>query len=285
MRKILHICLPGALLLGMLLLGALSVSGQHYVGVKGGYGAAMGRFDTAYGSARKQPLLNRYTAGVVWKYFSPQQVTGGFSAELEYQQRGYTVFSTISDNATIGAPVIVNDSTRYRTHTRTVNSITLPLVWHPHLYMVNRSVRLFASLGVTVSYNTGLGDRLSVSDYEFDLNGNRTVKTVTTPYKMQTARDVRWNYGAVMGGGVGVLVWRMEIFAEARYYWGMSDILRYKNRYQFNDEQPLRTELSNIFITPGVSFRLGKGGILAPPLRRPRAATSGNDFRNIKLDF
>jgi hypothetical protein len=263
-------------------MSVLSVSGQHYVGIKGGYGAASGRF---YPVPDKSGLvLGKYTGGVGWKYYSDKQVVGGVGLELEFQQRGYSIYDA---DILPGSTGIVSDTTSYRVTTRRVSSVTLPLVWQPHLYMVNRRVRMFASLGVTLSYNTGLGDDITTTDYLWNRNTReQTIESETNPYVMQTARDVRWNYGFVGGFGFGVLMNRWEVFAEGRYYMGLSDILRYKTKYQFNEQGTLRSELDNIFISVGLYYRLGKGGILAPPLRRSRPAPPGdNDFRNIKLNM
>lgn len=267
---------------------------QHYVGVKTGYGAAKGRIATVWGNPETATVWNKYSAGFVWKYFSPQQVVGGVSAELEFQQRGYRVY----DGGVPGAvSVIVSDSTSYRAKIRTVSSVTLPLIWQPHLYMFNRRVRFFLSAGITFSYNLGVGDKLTVADYAAnkvwdDAENNKyhwgphTVTGETTPYEMQTARDVRWNYGWLGGAGFSFFTGRWEIFAEGRYYYGMSDIMRNDTKYHFNEERALRSELDNIAISVGVTFRLGKGDILAPPLRRRDAVPVGdNDFRNIKLNM
>ena len=257
----------------LVLLGALmSVSGQHYVGVKGGYGAAQGRF---FPIPDKGGLIwNKYTGGVMWKYYSSQQVVGGVSAELEFQMRGYRIFDGNG---------IISDETSYTSTTRTVSSITMPLIWQPHLYMINRKVRVFLNAGVTFSYNLGIGDKLTNSKYGFDADGNRTITHETSPYVMQTARDVRWHCGWLGGFGVGVLIGRWEVFAEGRYYYGMSDILRTKTKYLFNEEESIRSELDNIYITMGVFFRLGKGDITEPPLRKRRPIPAGDDdFRNIK---
>ncbi len=259
--------------IALMLWGALSVSAQHYVGVKAGYGAAHGRFFTK--PDRSDLIWNRYTGGLVWKYFSPQQVVGGVSAELEFQQRGYNLLD--GDGAITGEG-------DYEGRMRTVSSITMPLIWQPHLYMINRRVRFFLSAGVTVSYNMGIGDKLTTTRYNWNAEtATHTPTSTTVPYKMQTARDVRWAYGWLGGAGLSVLVNRWEIFAEGRYYYGMSDILRTKTKYLFNEEGSIRSELDNIYITLGVTFRLGKGGILAPPLRKRQAAPVGDDnFRNIK---
>jgi hypothetical protein len=256
---------------------------QHYLGVKAGYGAAQGRIQTVWGAPQGKMEWNKYSAGLVWKYFSAQQVVGGLSAELEFQQRGYSVY----DGGIPGAiSPIISDTTSYRMKTRTVSSVTLPLIWQPHLYMFNRRVRFFLSAGITFTYNLGMGDNLTVTEYGFDGQGNRTIETVSAPYEMNTARDVRWNYGWLGGAGLSFFVDRWEIFAEGRYYYGMSDIMRNDTKYKFNDERTIRSELDNIYISVGVTFRLGKGGILAPPLRRPEAAPAGdNDFRNIKLNL
>lgn len=250
---------------------------QHYIGAKAGYGGAMGRLFSIYGKTESAMVWNKYTAGVMWKYYSAQPVVGGVSVELEYQQRGYRIF----DGGDIYRPAVISDTTSYRSRTRTVNSITLPLIWQPHLYFANRHVRVFLNAGFTVTYNTGIGEELTSERWE---NGVM-ISSETTPYKMQVSRDNRWNYGFLGGFGVGVLTGRAEIFAEARYYYGMCDILRTSTKYTFNEESGIRSELDNLFVTVGVFFRLGKGGIKAPPLRKRVAEQVENDFRNIKIRY
>ncbi len=246
---------------------------QHYVGVKAGYGAAHGRF---YPSPDKSGLAwGKTTAGLVWKYFSPQQVVGGVSAELEFQQRAYNLLE--------GTAAITGEGS-YDGTMRTVSSITMPIMWQPHLYMINRRVRFFVSAGVTFSYNLGTGDKLTTTHYRWDdETQTHTPESTTTDYHMQTARDVRWNYGWLGGVGLSVLTGRWEIFAEGRYYYGMSDIVRNSTKYLFHETKTLRSELDNIYISVGVTMRLGKGGILAPPLsKRRRAAAQGDNFTNIR---
>jgi hypothetical protein len=156
--------------------------------------------------------------------------------------------------------------------------------------MFNRKVRFFLSAGVTFTYNLGIGDKLTTTDYTATETSEdiweQTSVSSTSPYRMRTARDVRWHYGWLGGAGFSLLLDRWEIFAEGRYYYGMSDIIRNDTKYRFNDQRMLRSELDNIFISVGVTFRLGKGGILAPPLRRQAAPPAGDsDFRNIKLNM
>ncbi len=263
------------LIITILLLGVWSASGQHYVGAKAGYGAMKGRF-WVNGKPQSDMVWGRYTGGVMWKYYSAQPVVGGVGAELEYQMRGYRIVSE----------GFRSDTTSYTLRTRTVSSVTLPLIWQPHLYFANRKVRFFASLGFTVSYNTGIGDQLTTFTHTYnEATGTVATSQTTEPYKMQISRDNRWNYGFLGGAGLGILTGRAEFFAEARYYYGMGDILRTKTKYRFNEENSIRSELDNLYITFGVYFRLGKGGIKAPPLRRRAPSTSENDFRNIKISY
>ncbi len=286
-RRLTYTILAAALLL------SLPAAAQHYIGAKGGYGAAWGRF---YPPVDKSPMVwGKYTGGVMWKYYSEQAVIGGVSAELEYQMRGYRIVEGI-----------MSDTTTYKLKTRTVGSVTVPLIWQPHLYFANRHIRVFLNAGVTFSYNLGIKDTYTVTDYRYEkvndksvfspemtaqkiIMSNRTVTSVTTPYKMVTARDNRWNYGLCGGFGFGVLFGRWEVFAEGRYYFGMSDIIRNKTKYIFNKEGAggtIRSELDNLFINAGFFFRLGKEGIKAPPLRRSKdKVPDNNDFRNIKLTF
>jgi hypothetical protein len=267
-QKTLRICICVALL--SIFNFQLSTA-QHYVGAKVGYGAAMGRFQTVYGKVDGAMTWNKYTGGVMWKYYTPQQVVGGVAAELEYQTRGYRSFEQ---------GVIISDTTSYSFTTRVVNSISMPLIWQPHIYLANRHLRVFINAGVVFSYNLGLGDTFTTSHYDAD-SGTTTSQTV--PYKMITARDNRWNYGICGGFGFGVLFGRCEVFAEGRYYFGMSDIMRNQAKYIFNEEKLMRSELDNLFINVGVFFRLGKGDITELPLRRVKdRVPDNNSFRNIK---
>lgn len=238
------------------------IMAQHYVGVKGGWGGAMGRF---YPKRETAMFWGRYTGGVTWKYYSPQQIFGGVGAELEYQQRGYMYYF---GNKT--------DSTTY--YKRTVNSITVPLLWQPHFYLFSRHARVFVEAGITFSYNLG--------DSYVETGTKRGGVVDRYHYGFMVARDCRMAYGLCAGGGLSVFAGRVEFCASARYYYGFSDILRNRTKYYGN---PLRSELDNLFITFGMWVRLGKGGILAPPLRKNpnRKAlreAEKNEFMNIKID-
>jgi hypothetical protein len=252
---------------------AAPAAAQHYIGAKVGYGAAGGRF---YPVKETGMFWGNFTGGIAWKYYSEQQIIGGVGAELEYQQRGYKIFN--------GNKSATTDYTL-----RKVNSITMPLIWQPHLYFFNRRLRVFVNAAFTVTCNLGMWDSVTEVTFSDDGSGKMVSSSVTTPYKFITARDNRWNYGIFGGGGFGVLFGRFEVFAEARYYYGMGDIIRNYTKYTFQYDF-LRSELDNLYINVGFFFRLGKGGIKAPPLKlgdrdRRKKNQDTNDFRNIKLSF
>jgi hypothetical protein len=253
-----------------------SLSAQHYLGVKGGYGAAWGLF---YPTPAETPWeWGKYNSGGAWKYYSPQLVVGGVSVELEYQTRGYTTVDPIVPRTP------VSDTTSWYSNTRTVRSITMPIIWQPHLYFAKQRIRVFANAGVTFTYNLGVNETFTRYEHLVDAAGKVTETSVTSEYRWNNARDSRLGYGICLGGGVGVLLGPCEMFAEARWYMGMSDILRTKTRYQFNDY--IRSELSNLYFNVGIFFKISKGGITEPPLRFKRAPDRirDDDFRNIKLN-
>jgi hypothetical protein len=252
------------------LLATTPASAQHYVGAKLGYGGASGRF---YPPRETGMFFGNKTAGVAWKYYSDQQVIGGVGVELEFQQRGCKIFN---GNA--------SPTTNYTL--RRVSSVTMPLIWQPHLYFLDRKVRVFLNAAFTVTYNLGLNDTVTEVSFRDDGSGNMVSSSVTTPYKFVTARDNRWNYGIFGGFGFGVLLGRVELFAEARYYYGMSDIIRNYTKYTFQSEF-LRSELDNLYINVGFFIRLGKGGIKAAPLKmnRNRDTQATFDFRNARPNY
>lgn len=264
----------GVLSAVLLLLWAPPAFAQHYIGLKGGYGAMSGRFYPKYETS--SIVWNRFSGGVAWKYYSEQQVVGGIQVELEYQMRGFQVYNSHA-----------SATSTYTRTTRTVNTLTLPVIWQPHLYFAQQRVRLFVNLGVTLSYNFGVGDKLTVYNHIYnETSGVVTENSETTSYRMNSARDGRFNYGVCFGLGTSVVAaGPFEIFVEGRYYLGMSDILRTKTRYIFNEMGTIRSELDNIYISVGVFFRLGKGGIKEKPVRWRRIRGSGaGSFENIRLD-
>ncbi len=88
-------------------------------------------------------------------------------------------------------------------------------------------------------------------------------------YEYTTARDNRFGYGLAGGGGVALLLGRIEILARARYYFGLSDVVRNRNKYSGNSLDgaenpfsltPIRSSINNMMINFGVNYHFGREG-------------------------
>lgn len=244
---------------------ATDVAAQHYLGVRGGFGGGTGsRFYPKY--TEQTTLWGLYNAGVSWKYFTSQKYVGGTQADLLFMQQGYKEFSPLYSlgrypgSYTPDGELIPGDSTGY--YSRRVNSVVVPLMWQPHIYMFQRNLRVFLNLGVTFSYNIS-------STYELGSQENGIFDK--GDYNFQLTRDNRWGYGLVGGGGLGYSFGRVEVLAEVRYYIGYSDLKKNWNKYWDSEEalnNRLRTPLDGLQASFGIYYRFGKKGILSAPSPR-----------------
>ena len=96
--------------------------------------------------------------------------------------------------------------------------------------------------------------------------------TLRTDGSSKFARDNRWGYGLAGGGGIALLIRRFEINVRARYYFGLSDIVRNRNKYADNGidgsenpfwATPMRSPLDNLMISVGLNYRFNKQGFEA----------------------
>lgn len=213
------------------------------MGAKVGYGSGSVRL---YPKQETGSVWGLYSGGVSWKYYSSEKYVGGVQVDFEFMQRGYkheTPYEGLPDDTTT-------------TFHRKVNSLQLPLIWQPHVYLFNRSTRVFLNLGLVFSYNIN-------SDYQWKSGIEGLIEKGT--YNMLLVRDNRWGYGLCGGFGMSFIMDRFEIITEGRYYYGYSDLLKNRNKYQFN---PLRSPLDNISISVGMYYRLSSQGILSPKSKR-----------------
>jgi hypothetical protein len=156
----------------------------------------------------------------------------------------------------------VDNKKDYLYYTRRVNSFMLPIVWQPHFYMLKNRIRVYLEAAATFSYHLSstyeneTGQKVGASDWRGD-------------YNFKLARDNRWGYGLAGGGGVSVLIKRFELNIRARYYFGLSDAVRSRNKYADNaidgsenpfSTTPLRLPLDNLTISVGMSYRFNKDG-------------------------
>lgn len=219
---------------------------QHYFGVRGGYGSGSSRF---YPQQEMGTVWGLYSGGVSWKFYSSEPYVGGIEVDALLMQQGFRRYSK-----TIVQQDFPGDTTGYSQ--RKMNTVMVPLFWQPHMYMFKQRMRLFLNLGVTFSY---------VIDSR-EIIGSRINGVVSDEvYEMRTTRDNRVGYG--LCGGFGA-TWatgrRLEVFAEARYYFGYSDILKNRTKYESN---PMRSPLDGLQLAIGAYWRVGRGGIRSPQNR------------------
>jgi hypothetical protein len=241
MRKALKITLF------LLLLGAGLLSGeanaQHYIGVRGGYGGGRARFEPR---REMRFLIGFPSAGISWKYYSPEPIVGGIQVDLQYVKKGYRELQQKDMSV---------DYEKYnREYDRTVEAIEMPFFWQIHFYGFQRHLRAYLNLGVYASYI------FRSEEYE----GLYDTAPVWKPYPIRSVRDNSFEYGLAGGVGFSLLFNRMEVFAEARYSFGYSDLLKASAKYPGN-ERLNRSPIDMINVSVGCYFRLGKGDILAPP--------------------
>jgi hypothetical protein len=216
------------IVLAVSLLGVKSVSGQHYVGVRGGFGGGMSRFEPVLDDRFFSGLTSW---GVSWKYRSDVKYVGVIQLDVLYAGQGFQrAENQFAD-------------TSYR---RTVNSIMMPFMWHPHFQMFKGRSEFFLNLGVYACYNLN-------SSYEWVSDRNGVFES--GDYEMIDIRDNRFGYGLVAGAGLGVNWGRFELVVEARYWFGYSDILKNHTKYEGN---PMRSPMDQLNLSVGLYYRLGK---------------------------
>lgn len=186
-------------------------SAQHTLGFTAGYGMASARFDP---KQEMKGMWGIYTAGLTWRYYGTQRFVGGFGIDLEFLQQGFSFATNAS---------LVEEPKDFRYYTRHINSVMLPIVWQPHIYMLRHRVRVYLEAAATFSYQLS-------SDYEDESAKASGMADWKGDYNYKTARDSRWGYGLAGGGGIAFLIRRFEINVRARYYFGLSDVVRNRNQ-------------------------------------------------------
>ncbi len=227
---------------------AWSASAQHTLALTGGAGMTNGRL---YPKQEMRAEWGAANAGLSWRHYTKNRFVGGFGIDLEWMQRGYSYVPNAS---------LYEDKSEYKYYTRKLNTIMVPVVWQPHFYLFKNRLRIYLEAAVTFHYNFA-------SEFDNELAGT------SGKYHFKSVRDNRFGYGLAAGGGIDVLVGRVEFGVRARYYFGYSDILRNRNKYYDNllDEQlnpgenpfrltPLRSPLDNINLSLRVGFRFNKAG-------------------------
>ncbi len=238
----------------MLLTAALLLSrgaaAQHTFGVTMGYGMSTGRLEP---KQQMRAIWGQYQAGLTWRYYGTQRFVGGFGVDLEFLQQGFSFATNAS---------LVDEPKDYLYYTRRINSIMLPIVWQPHFYLLRNHVRFYLEAAATFSYNLS-------STYEDETLRDQGDPDWKGTYEFKTVRDNRIGYGLAGGAGLAILIRRFELNLRARYYFGLADLLRNRNKYSGNANDgvenpfyatPLRSPMDNLMISVGVSYRFNKEG-------------------------
>ncbi|MDE6045971.1 MAG: PorT family protein [Alistipes sp.] len=245
-----RIFLGAALTLGSLFLGAPRAAAQHTLGVVAGYGMASARIDP---KVESRAIWGRYSGGLTWRYYGSQRFVGGVGADLEFLQQGFSY--AVNSSA-------VDDKSDYLYYTRRINTLMLPIVWQPHVYLVHNRLRVYLEAAATFSYQLS-------SSYENEWARERGAADWRGDYPFKLARDNRWGYGLAGGGGVAILIRRFELNFRVRYYFGFSDVVRNRTKYADNETSgsenpfratPLRSPLDNLNMSVGLSYRFNKEG-------------------------
>lgn len=222
---------------------------QHTVGVSGGMGMASMR---PFPKQEMKSIFGVPNFGVSWRYYSLPRFVGAVGADIEYMQRGYTYGYTYTTSFDEEG----KELREYKYFTRKLNSIVVPLIWQPHVYLARNHIRLYIEGALTISYNFG-------GEYEYEDTDR------FGDYDWRPERDNRWNYGLAGGAGFALLFGRYEFGVRGRYYFGYADLMRNLNKYYDNgtdgDENPWyrtpnRSPLDNININVTLAYRFNKDG-------------------------
>lgn len=252
----------------LLAFAARSASAQHTLGVVAGYGMASARLDP---QQEMKGIWGMYSGGVSWRYYGTQRFVGGFGIDLEFLQQGFS----FAPNAST-----IEDEKDYRYYTRRINSVVLPIVWQPHVYLFHNHLRLYLEAAATFSYHLS-------STYENEVAHDAGEADWKGDYRFKTVRDNRWGYGLAGGAGVALLVKQFEINLRVRYYFGYSDIVRARTKYADNTEDgaenpfwatPMRSPLDNLNISIGFGYRFNKKGFNSWNVRRPKREKNNETF-------
>ncbi len=234
-----------------------TVEAQNTIGFTQGFGSG---FIRSYPSIESKSIYGLSTTSLQWRNYTPQLFVGCVGVDVEYMQRGFAYAPYTSTNNNDEG----NEDVDLLYYYRYVNSIMVPIIWQPYVYMFHNRVRLFGDAAVTISYNFSSTYRndLYLSQYPSATDWEGT-------YEMRSERDNSWGYGLAFGGGVTYIIDRLEIQASMRYYFGYSDLMKNRNKYYSNTTDnpaenpfsytPMRSPIDNINIKVGVSYRLGRG--------------------------
>ncbi len=247
----------------------MSSQAQNVIGITGGYGSGS---DALYPNVESRSVYGLPNFGISWRNYTAQGNVGCFGIDLEYMQRGFS-YSPYASYEAEGAEL--------QYYTRKINTLLVPIVWQPYFYLLHRRVRVFGDAAATFSYDlssTYVNDYAAAKGYYDETEGE---------YEYIVARDNRVGYGLSFGGGIALLFGRFEIMSRVRYYWGLSDVLRNRNKYYSNNLDgaenpfnltPIRSSLNNLMLNFGLAYRFDPDGFKAWRVKKVKVEKTGTNF-------
>ncbi len=169
----------------------------------------------------RQTMLPGANAGVNFRYTEENHF--GFIIEANWEQRGW------KENFD-GAPM---------EYSRTVNYIQIPFM--SHIYFGNRH-KFFINLGPSISFKTG-GSVQSNFDYEHVGNVPDFPTHTSQQYSYPTKAAVDFGISGGLGGELG-LNSRNSLYLEARYYFGLANLLPAGRTDHFKSSNPMTLSIS-----------------------------------------
>lgn len=262
----------GIFLFMTMLLNSQQASAQHTLSLVGGTGTSFARF---YPNEETKFLWGSENFGLSWRFYSERpRFVGAIGLDLEYLERGFNLgYAYTSEWVPDGDDM--REIRHYQFYTRRINSLMLPFVWQPHVYLAKNRLRIYIEAAFVLSYNIS-------SSYEYENDRFPAGK-----YEWKVPRDNRFAYGLAGGLGFNVLLGQVEIGLRARYHFGYSDILKNRNKYYSNTTDgrenpfyysPLRSPLDNINVCLTIGWRFNKGGFDEWNVKREKRERSINEF-------
>jgi hypothetical protein len=210
----------------MMLMAMLSVApgiGQtHYeaqmsLGVHGGVNLSQVMFSPSI----RQKFLPGANAGINFRYTEEKHF--GFIIEANFEQRGWA--ENFDD-----APF---------SYSRTINYVQIPFM--SHIYFGRRH-KFFINLGPSVSFKTG--DSVK-SNFDYSNVGSVPDFPVHTSqqYGYPTKGAVDFGISGGLGGELGITR-RHSIYLEARYYFGIANVLPAGRTDHFKSSNPMALSIS-----------------------------------------
>ncbi|MFR9620050.1 MAG: PorT family protein [Rikenellaceae bacterium] len=260
------------LVLLLILLAPSATNAQNVIGVSGGIGSGS---ESIYPIVEGKSIYGLYNFGISWRTYSEKISIGGFGIDLEFMQRGFS----LSPNASLAEP---GEELYY--YRRDINTLMMPIVWQPHVYVFDRRARLFFEAAATFHY-----DLSSTYTNEYIRNRYPDDKDMVWEgeYEYMVVRDNRFGYGLAGGVGLSVLVGKYEFTIRGRYYYDYSDVVRnrtkyYSNNYDGNENPfyltPVRSPLRNVTVNFGVSYHIGPEGFKSWNTKRVKFEKSKDGF-------